>query len=148
MNRNKQQGNRFERELCDMLAEKGFWAHNFQQSKDGQPADVIAIKDRFHALIDCKLVSTDAGFQFSRFEENQRLSMRLFHQRGGQMCYLALKLPSGEIRFLDTATLYGQESLDRHSIPLDKIRRYTMSFDEWLGIEFEENRRLKPWMLS
>ncbi len=144
MNTNKRQGNQFERELCEMLAEKGFWAHNFAQNKDGQPADIIAVKGRYHTLIDCKLISTSKGFEFSRWEENQRLSMRLFREKGTEVCFLALKLPDGEIRMLDTITIYGQESLDRSSIPLDKIRKYTMSFDEWLRIEFEANRRWKP----
>lgn len=145
MNSNKKQGNSFERELCDLLAEKGFWAHNFAQNKDGQPADIIAIKGNFHTLIDCKLVSTDKGFEFSRWEENQRLSMGLFHTRCWHYCYLALKLPDGEIRLLDTATIHGQESLDRHSIPLNQIHKYTHSFDELSQIEYEANRR---WPVS
>ena len=41
---NKKIGNDFEKELCEVLAEYGFWVHNFTQNQDGQPADIIAVK--------------------------------------------------------------------------------------------------------
>lgn len=141
MNTNKRLGNRFERELCDLLAAKGFWAHNFAQNKDGQPADIIAIKGRYHTLIDCKLVSTSKGFDFSRWEENQRLSMELFSNRCDYMCFLALKLITGEIRLLDTNTIYGLESLGQRSIPVSQMWKHTHSLDELMQVEFEANRR-------
>jgi len=144
MNSNKKQGNSFERELCEKLAEHGFWAHNFAQNKDGQPADVIAVKYYYHTLIDCKLVSTKSGFPFSRFEENQRLSMRLFRERGWYQCYLALKMPDGKIRMLDTTTIYGLESKDKHFLSMKEIDEYTMTFEEWLHVVYEANRRWNP----
>ena len=42
---NKTMGNHFEEELCELLAEQGFWAHNLAQNQVGQPADVLAVRD-------------------------------------------------------------------------------------------------------
>lgn len=148
MNTNKRQGNRFERELCEMLAEKGFWAHNFVQNQDGQPADIIAVKGLYHCLIDCKLLSTREGFIFTRWEENQRNAMRIFHQKCEYPSWLALKLPDGEIRMLDATTILGLESKDIHYISQSDLYKYTDSFEGWLGNAYEANRRIKPWMLS
>lgn len=142
MSSNKQRGNSFERELCELLAENGFWAHNFAQNRDGQPADIIAVKFYFHCLIDCKLITNrNEGFPLSRWEENQRMSMALFHSRGWYQSYLALKLPDGTIRMVGAATLLGLESKGKHSIPFNDISKYTMRFDEWLGVVYEANRR-------
>lgn len=58
---NKIAGNRFEAELCGILAEHGFWAHNMAQNQAGQPADIIAVKDGWAVLIDCKLCSGNAS---------------------------------------------------------------------------------------
>ena len=54
MTDNRTTGNRFEQELSDILAEHGFWVHVMQQNKAGQPADIVAMRGRFHTLIDCK----------------------------------------------------------------------------------------------
>ena len=39
-----QAGNEFEREFCEMLSKDGFWAHFMGGSKNGQPADIIAVR--------------------------------------------------------------------------------------------------------
>ena len=60
---NRSSGTRFEQDFANLLAEHGFWAHVMQQNKAGQPADIIAVKGKFHTLIDCKEISdTDKGF--------------------------------------------------------------------------------------
>ena len=75
---NKKIGNDFEREFAELLFEHGFWVHVFAQNKDGQPADIIAVKNKKAYLIDCKVCSTKKGFDISRMEENQDLSMDLW----------------------------------------------------------------------
>ena len=57
---NKQAGNAFERSFCEMLFSKGFWVHNFAQNRDGQPADVIAVRNGIAYLIDCKVCSGES----------------------------------------------------------------------------------------
>ena len=54
---NKKLGNTFEAELCEILFEEGFWAHNLAQNQAGQPADVLAARNGRTYLIDCKVCS-------------------------------------------------------------------------------------------
>lgn len=74
---NKKLGNDFEAAFCRILSDNGFWAHQFTQNQDGQPADVIAVKKGRPFLIDCKVCS-GRGFALSRMEENQDLSMSIW----------------------------------------------------------------------
>ena len=91
---NKKIGNDFESELCELLATQGFCAHNFAQNQDGQPADVIAVKNKKAYLIDCKVCSTRKGFDLSRMEDNQDLSMELWKGCGNGEGWFAVKLES------------------------------------------------------
>lgn len=91
---NKKLGNDFESELCELLSSQGFWAHNFAQNQDGQPADVIAVKNKKAYLIDCKVCSTKKGFDLSRMEDNQDLSMELWKDCGNGEGWFAVKLES------------------------------------------------------
>lgn len=91
---NKTIGNNFEQELCDILADNGFWVHNMAMNKSGQPADVIAAKNGTSYLIDAKVCSND-NFPFSRIEENQELAMELWKECGNGIGWFALKISSG-----------------------------------------------------
>ena len=97
---NKKLGNDFEQELCEKLSEYGFWVHNMALNKSGQPADIIAVKNKQAYLIDAKVVSTSRGFALSRVEENQDLAMDLWSSRGNGQGWFAFKLPAGEIYML------------------------------------------------
>lgn len=96
---NKKLGNDFESEFCEMLASEGFWVHNMAQNAAGQPADVIAVKDKKALLIDCK-VCTRKGFALSRIEENQDLSMELWRECGNGEGWFAIKTNEGVIFML------------------------------------------------
>ncbi len=89
---NKAIGNSFERELADTLYNAGFWVHLLCQNQDGQPADIIAVKNKKAYLIDCKVCSTDKGFNLSRMEENQDLAMELWKDCGNGEGWFAVKL--------------------------------------------------------
>ena len=93
---NKKLGNDFEAELCEMLAEHGYWVHNFAMNKAGQPADIIAVKNKKAYLIDAKVCSK-GSFKVSRKEENQELSMTLWNDCGNGQGWFALKLDEGVI---------------------------------------------------
>ena len=93
---NKTLGNNFEQELCEKLSEYGFWTHNLAMNKAGQPADVIAVKNKKAYLIDAKVCSS-RGFALSRVEDNQELSMNLWNERGNGQAWFALQIPTGEI---------------------------------------------------
>lgn len=100
---NKSLGNSFEAEFCEMLAAHGFWAHNMAANASGQPADVIAVRNGYAYLIDCKVCSNDK-FDQRRIEENQNLSMTMWNLCGNSHGWFALKLLSG-VYMVDYATL-------------------------------------------
>lgn len=93
---NKKLGNDFEIELCDLLAEHGFWVHPLSMNKSGQPADIIAVRNKTAYLIDAKVCSS-RGFTLSRMEENQDLAMERWKECGNGQGWFALKVPTGEI---------------------------------------------------
>ena len=88
---NRQMGNSFEDELCNILCKYGFWSTNLAQKKSGQPADVIAAKNNKAYLIDAKVCSKGI-FPFSRIEDNQDLSMEWWKSCGNGIGWFALKL--------------------------------------------------------
>ena len=90
-NSNKHLGNTFESDLCEKLSECGFWTHNLAMNKAGQPADVIAVKNKIAYLIDAKVCSNDI-FPLSRVEENQDLAMDLWKECGNGQGWFALLL--------------------------------------------------------
>ena len=93
---NKKLGSNFEQELCEKLSEYGFWVHNLAMNKSGQPADIIAVRNKQAYLIDAKVCSS-RGFALSRVEENQDLALDLWEQRGNGQGWFALKVPTNEI---------------------------------------------------
>ena len=135
MNTNLAAGSQFEREFCQLLANHGFWVHRIVQNIGGQqPADIIAVKGRYHALIDCKVVSTIKGFAFERVEDNQRLAMDVFKQKGNEVGWFALKLPSDKVAMLNLWQIDRHEQNGRHSINTTELEngKFTVSIDEWL----------------
>ena len=130
---NRTQGNRFEQELSNRLAECGFWVHVMQQNKAGQPADIIiAVKGKFHTLIDCKVISDNNGFSFDRVEENQKYAMRMFQRKCGELCYFALKTPDDEIHLVSLERIETLKSRGRKRLTEKDIQDQTWSLEKWL----------------
>lgn len=126
---NKSIGNQFEQDLARLLADAGFWVHVLQQNKAGQPADLIVAKGRYATLIDCKVISTDAGFPLSRVEENQKLSMASFYKHTGAPCWFAFRLPDGDIRFISAETVCCFKT----RILNDDIQLIGFPLNEWIS---------------
>ena len=128
---NRSQGNRFEQALAIILGNNGFWVHLLQQSKAGQPADIIAIKGHYHTLIDCKVISDEKGFPFKRIEENQRYAMSSFTRKSHENCWFAMKLPDGAVHMISLTHLlklaeHGQKRMTESQI------RAGWTLDDWL----------------
>ena len=139
---NAKEGHRFEMELLKTLSENGFWVLRINPNAGGQqPADIIAVKGKYHALIDCKVCATAKGFSFDRVEDNQHSAMSLFHERSGEYGWFALELPDGEIRMLSYAQLMGCESLGMKSLTMREMHNpnFTCSLTEWM-------QRATAWM--
>jgi len=129
---NRSVGGRFEQELCEILGEHGFWAHNMQQNKAGQPSDIIAVKGKFHTLIDCKHIAGNDGFPFEQVRENQKFAMRMFQRRGGELGYFALKLPDDTIWLVSLERIETLKGRGKKKLTDHEIRTQTWSLEKWL----------------
>lgn len=128
---NRSSGSRFEQELSHMLSENGFWVHVLQQNKAGQPADIIAVKGKYHTLIDCKVISDDKGFPFDRVEENQKYAMRMFQRKCGELCYFALKLPDDSIHMISLERIETLKSRGKKRLTEYDIQTQTWFYEKW-----------------
>ena len=124
---NKKLGSSFETELCEILSSCGFWVHFFGANNSGQPADIIAVKNKTAYLIDAKVCS-DNTFPLSRVEENQDLAMELWQDCGNGLGWFALK------------TDYGIYMLSHYCIKAYKNQQSSLSSKEIieLGLPIEK----------
>ena len=127
---NRKLGNAFEAELCERLSEYGFWAHNMAQNSAGQPADVIAARNKVAYLIDCKVCSAN-GFALSRMEDNQDLSMGLWKECGNGEGWFALKLRDGLIFMIPHFTIRALRN-SKSSINEKEVFEYGMLLEKWI----------------
>lgn len=87
---NKSSGTGFERDFAEYMAEKGYWAHVFQDNRNGQPFDIILAKDGNTQVGDCKVCENDV-FRLSRMEPNQISAMTRWVECGnGEPWYYIL----------------------------------------------------------
>lgn len=128
---NRSEGNAFEREFCEMLAERGFWAHNMAQSQAGQPADIICVKRHFAFLIDCKLMSGNY-FDLNRVEPNQLTAMDLWSMRCETLPLFAVKLPDGAVRMLDYGMVQAWIADNHMRIGIPELTRHAPLFQQWV----------------
>ena len=127
---NKKLGNDFEQELCEKLSEYGFWCHSMAMNKSGQPADIIAVRNKQAYLIDAKVVSSPRGFALSRVEENQDLAMDLWAQRGNGQGWFALKVKD-EI-YMIPHLIIKSLMISHSSIPIPEIHNIGKSLEKWV----------------
>ena len=129
---NKKLGNSFEQELCEKLAEYGFWTHNLAMNKSGQPADVIAVRNKQAYLIDAKVVSSPRGFALSRVEENQDLAMDLWNECGNGQGWFAFKIAkTGEIYMIPHFTIKAL-MVSQSTLSVMEIFQIGKTLDKWV----------------
>ena len=127
---NRINGNRFEAEFCEELADKGYWAHNMAQNQSGQPADIIAVRNQIAYLIDCKDCKNDR-FPLSRIEPNQQTAMTMWTLSGNDTGWFALKLTDGNIYMLSYNTLDFLKQSGKASLNKDEIIAMGHEFEDW-----------------
>ena len=130
---NKKLGNKFEKELSEILYDAGYWVHLLNQNKNGQPADIIAVKNKKAYLIDAKVCSLEK-FVFKRVEENQHLSMQMFIDCGNTTPYFALKARN-EIYMLSYKTIRDLISQGKKQLNFEEINKYSTRLSTWLRIQ-------------
>lgn len=131
MNVNRKVGTGFEKDLCLSLSSCGFWAHNLAQNSQGQPFDVIAARNGVSYPIDCKDCSKNI-FKMERIEENQFSAMTLWKETGNGEGWFAIRLITGEVRFISFSTLL-ELSVLRTVLSANDIRRYGITLGEWVS---------------
>jgi Holliday junction resolvase len=128
---NRKLGNSFESELCEILFNHGFWCHNLAQNQAGQPADVIAVRNRQAYLIDCKVCSS-GFFTFSRLEDNQILSMDLWKDSGNGTGWFAVKFD--DRIYMMPSVLMTAEALSGKSRRKENwFQAFGTPINEWMG---------------
>lgn len=127
---NKTIGNSFEQELCEKLSAYGFWCHDLAMNKAGQPADIIAARNKIAYLIDAKVCSS-RGFALSRMEENQELSMELWGGCGNGQGWFAIKLPTEEIYMLPYICIQGYRRV-QSSLSCSEIHELGKPLEKWV----------------
>lgn len=130
---NKKLGNKFEKELSEILYNAGYWVHLLNQNKNGQPADIIAVKNKKAYLIDAKVCSLEK-FAFKRVEENQHLSMQMFIECGNTTPYFALKARN-EIYMLSYKTIRDLIKQGKKQLNFAEINKYGTRLSTWLRIK-------------
>ena len=128
---NKTLGNGFEQELCEKLSEYGFWVHLLNANKAGQPADIIAVRNKIAYLIDAKVCSSK-GFTLSRVEENQELAMTLWDECGNGQGWFAFKLPTDEIYFMPHICVQAYKNT-KSSLSFAEIHEIGKPLKKWVA---------------
>ena len=126
---NKQAGNEFEREFCEILAIDGFWSHFMGGSKNGQPADIIAVRNERAYLIDAKDCQNDR-FVLSRIEANQDTAMRYWELCGNTQGLSALSTTK-VVYMLTCGIVQVLEMADIESLNMQSIEKYCTPYAEW-----------------
>ena len=129
---NKKLGNDFEQELCEILADAGYWTHNFANRKNGQPADIIAVKNCKAYLIDAKVCSYEV-FPFKRIEDNQQLAMDMWIECGNIEPYFALKARN-EVYMVSYVTIKNLMQKGKKQLNLEDMNKYGTRLATWLRI--------------
>ena len=130
---NKKLGNDFEKELSEILYDAGYWVHLLNQNKNGQPADIIAVKDGRAYLIDAK-VCTYEVFPFRRIEENQQLAMDMWKECGNGTSYFALKARN-EVYIVAYDTIKDLQKKGKKQLNFDDMNKYGTRLATWLRLK-------------
>lgn len=129
-NDNRKVGTSFERKLCLILSEHGFWCHNLAQNSQGQPFDVIAARNGKTYPIDCKVCANNL-FKLERVEQNQASAMYLWRDMGNGEGWFALQLNNGAIYMISFSNM--EVSMFTKSVLSEReIRILGVTLEEWI----------------
>ena len=126
---NKRAGNKFEREFCEQLASDGFWAHFMGGNRNGQPADIIAVKDEIAYLIDAKDCKHDM-FDFRRIEDNQDMAMIKWEMCGNNQGLFALNTSKG-VYMLRYGVVQTLQCLGMKQLNIGGMMIHAKSYEKW-----------------
>ena len=112
---NKVIGSKFEHEMCEELARRGWWVHFISPDFRGaQPFDIIAVKDGYPMAIDCKTTVRPILY-FERLEFNQIMSFERWLKIVKTEPQIAIKYKNA-IYMVDYTQLKVQKKVDVNEI--------------------------------
>lgn len=127
---NKSRGTAFEREFAEIFAGRGFWVHCLRDNTNGQPFDLIAVRDNRAYAFDCKECQ-DNVFRLSRMEENQDNAMALWAETGNQFSFFAIRFNDNvylvPYRMIKTLKVDGTKQLKETD-----AAKYGRELSQWL----------------
>lgn len=127
---NKKSGNDFETAFAQTLANNGYWVHGIASKCNGQPADVVAVKDSRPYLIDCKVCVNDV-FALRRIELNQHLAAKKWRNCGNGEYWFALKTSEG-VYIMSYTNLARYDKSGRASVNLEQIKTFGCRLEDWM----------------
>lgn len=88
---NKKLGANFEKQVCNLYAQNGYWVHFIAPDARGsQPFDIIAVKNGKVTVMDCKTCK-DHIFRISRLEDNQIMAFERWLACGNGIPWIAVE---------------------------------------------------------
>ena len=110
---NKKLGNDFEKEVCELLKQAGYWVHFISPDNRGaQPFDIIACKDNIPLVADCK-TSVKKWFTMDRVEDNQAMAFEMWERCGNNAPMFLVKYQDSiKIIYWDDLKITGKINLE------------------------------------
>lgn len=94
---NKKLGTQFEKRICKMLQNDGWWVHFIEPKPDGsQPFDIIAVRYDRAVAIDCKTSITNR-FGIDRLQDNQVFAFEKWMKCGNGHPYVIVEYKGKDI---------------------------------------------------
>ena len=108
---NKSIGTEFERQMCELFAQNGYWVHFISpDSRGSQPFDIIAVKDGHSVVFDCKTCK-DHIFRIDRLEDNQLMAFEKWLMCGNSMPFVAIEHKTA-VYMIDYSRLKKERKID------------------------------------
>lgn len=115
---NKKIGTEFEKQICKMLSDAGYWVHFLAPDIRGsQPFDIIAVKSGNAMAIDCK-TCVSARFNINRLEDNQITAFEKWLKCGNDEPLIVIE-HYGEIVFVEYSKLKNERS-----VKVDELQKF------------------------
>lgn len=110
MSTNKKLGSAFEKRMCSILQNDGWWVHFIEPKMCGaQPFDIIAVKNGCAIAIDCK-TCVSKRFSIDRMEDNQIYAFEKWLACGNGDPYVAVE-HDGDVYIIKYTELKERGSL-------------------------------------
>ena len=108
---NKKLGTAFEKQICNLYSQSGYWVHFISpDSRGSQPFDIIAVKNGKVTVIDCKTCK-DHVFRISRLEDNQIMAFEKWLACGNGIPWVAVE-HDGNVYMISYTRLKINQKID------------------------------------